>query len=49
VGAEASLAPVPLPAGEGRFVFTIAADAPGAIREMNEANNTVIGSCLILR
>lgn len=49
VGMEASLAPVPLPRGEGRFVFAITADVSGAIREMNEANNTVIGSCLILR
>jgi len=49
VGAQADLAPVPLPPGEGTIVFTITADVFGAIREMNEPNNTVIGSCLILR
>jgi hypothetical protein len=49
VGAQADLAPVPLPPGEGRIVFTITADVLGAIREMNEPNNTVIGTCLILR
>jgi hypothetical protein len=38
-----------LPRGEGRVVFTITADATGVIREMNELNNTVIGSCLILQ
>jgi hypothetical protein len=49
VGAEASLDPVPMPRGEGTAVFTITADAMGAVREMNELNNTVIGSCLILQ
>src|SRR3989442_79507 len=49
VGAEASLEPVPLPQGEGTIVFTITADVMGAIREMNEPNNTAIGTCLILR
>jgi hypothetical protein len=49
VGAEANLDPVPMPRGEGRVVFTITADATGVIREMNELNNTVIGSCLILQ
>jgi len=49
VGAQADLEPVPLPPGEGTIVFTITADVVGAIREMNEPNNTVIGSCLILR
>jgi len=49
VGAEASLEPVPLPRGEGTVIFTITADAMGAIREMNEPNNTVIGTCLLLQ
>lgn len=49
VGAEANLEPVPMPRGEGTVVFTITADAPGAIREMNELNNTVIGTCLIIQ
>ncbi len=49
VGAEASLEPVPLPRGEGTVIFTITADATGAIREMNEPNNTVIGTCLLLQ
>jgi hypothetical protein len=49
VGAEANVDPVPMPRGEGTVVFTITADATGVIREMNELNNTVIGSCLILQ
>ncbi|MBI1893010.1 MAG: hypothetical protein HYS14_02705 [Candidatus Rokubacteria bacterium] len=49
VGAEASLEPVPLPRGERTVIFTITADAMGAIREMNEPNNTVIGTCLLLK
>jgi len=49
VGAEANLEPVPLPGGEGTIVFTITADVMSVIREMNEPNNTAIGSCVILR
>lgn len=48
VGAEANLEPVPIPRREGTVVFTIAADAMGVIREMNEPNNTAIGHCLII-
>jgi hypothetical protein len=49
VGMEASLEPVPMPGGEGTVVFTIAADSPGAVREMNEPNNIAIGTCLLLQ
>jgi hypothetical protein len=48
VGAEANLEPVPIPRSEGTLVFTITADAMGVIREMNEPNNTAIGTCLII-
>ncbi len=49
IGMQASLEPVPMPRGEGTVVCTITADAMGAIREMNEPNNTVIGACLLLQ
>jgi hypothetical protein len=47
-GSQADLAPIPLPSGEGTVVFTITADAPAAIREMNETNNSAIGVCVLV-
>jgi hypothetical protein len=47
-GTQADLAPIPVPTGEGTFTFTITADVPDVIREMNETNNSAIGSCSII-
>lgn len=46
---KAQLDPVQIPDGEGTFTFTITADYPADIVEINELNNTVMGSCTIVR
>lgn len=44
-GGQAALPPVDFGTGEGTFPFTIKADAPEAIQEVNEMNNEVSDFC----
>ena len=50
VGEQVDLEPIDFPSTqEGTFTFVITADVNHQIREVNEANNTVIGACTILK
>lgn len=49
LGAQADLAPVPLPfRGEGTVGFRITADAPAAVGENDELNNSALGLCVVI-
>ena len=48
-GAETTLAPIPLPSGEGTHTFKIAADSLTQIMESDELNNVVQGFCTIIK
>lgn len=47
-GEQTALTTIAIPAGEGVHRFTIQADAGGQVAEVNEINNVVQGSCLII-
>ena len=50
VGEQVDLEPIDFPSTqEGTFTFVITADVNHQIREVYEANNTVIGACTILK